>query len=707
MERSTRGIIVDNSKKKKVSLVVNLIIFIGLAIATLTGIQVAVLSQLAKKDSRTDHVESYVMLTNTLKESLENTLQGYLMQLNPYVNSEIMKSGNFDLVGRWLQQNPQIRAKDFDYVMVADAQGYSYNDNGTRTNIADRDYFKAIMFKGQQTFIDNPVVSKTTGKKVIHVTRAVYGPDGRVFVMIAGVINVDNLIQPIKNLEVPDGVWLYVIDHNGELIYHPAAEEGTNYITHAGMGHEDLAAVSQKMVDGESGYVFLNSLTGSKYDLLVYTGIGGTQWGLGFNVPGRIVDGLGNKIANAAIIFGIAMVLIILFLGGLVLVISLKPLNIVKNAIVGIAQGNADLTQRIEVHTNNEIGQVVQGFNQFTEKLHTIISDVKDSKNELGIAGEDMTSTAQDTASAISQIIANIESFRQQLDGQKKSVDQTAGAVDEISANITSLNQMIENQSAGVTQASSAVEEMIGNINAVSNSMEKMNHSFGDLQQHSQEGFGKLEDVSMKVQAIESQSESLNDANLAIANIAEQTNLLAMNAAIEAAHAGEAGKGFAVVADEIRKLSEISSQQSTQISNQLNQIMASIQEVVGASTDASKTFSLVSQELSDTDQLVMQIKTAMEEQNEGSKQILEALKMMNDSTQEVRSSSDEMQEGNKLILSEVQQLQNVTISMKSSMDEMSAGAQKINETGSVLTEVAGRMKDSIIKIGKQIDEFKV
>ncbi|MCR4631100.1 MAG: methyl-accepting chemotaxis protein [Treponema sp.] len=697
-------------KKKTNSLVLSLILFIGIGFAALSATQIIVLSNIAKGDSREDKIESYQLMANAYNLAVSNHLECYYKELDVYIGADVMKTGDLEAAAEWLQANESLRDPEFDYIMLAGSEGRSWNDIGSRTDIKTRDYFQAIMQKGLDRYVDNPVISKTTGQPVVHITRAVKDASGKTFAMLAGVININILTKEVAEIKIGQEGYAWMIDSSGLVMTHKEKDYimKQNFIT--GMegveGHQDLVEVAKKVAAGSDGVAWINGLT-SKKDLIIYRGLDGTPWGLALAIPGNQVDALGNKIGQVTFMFGIAVLVIILILAAVILVIALKPLTIVRNTITEIATGNADLTQRIKINSNNEIGQVVHGFNRFTEKLQAIIGDVKDSKNELGVAGDDMSSTAQDTASAITQIIANIDSFGQQIDNQKKSVDQTAGAVDEISANIDSLNQMIETQSSGVTQASAAVEEMIGNITSVNNSMEKMNRSFAGLQTHSQEGFGKLETVSMKVQTIESQSEMLQDANVAIANIAEQTNLLAMNAAIEAAHAGEAGKGFAVVADEIRKLSETSSQQSTQITNQLNQIMESIKEVVTASTDASKTFSLVSQELADTDQLVMQIRTAMEEQNEGSKQIIDALKMMNDSTEEVRSASGEMQEGNKLILSEVQHLQDVTISMKSSMDEMSIGAQKINETGTVLTEVADRMKDSIEKIGNQIDEFKV
>ncbi len=408
-------------------------------------------------------------------------------------------------------------------------------------------------------------------------------------------------------------------------------------------------------------------------------------------------------------ILGIIIVSVILsFVIGIIIASGIvKPLNIVAKSIKDIASGNADLSKRIKITSNDELGQVATDFNSFAQKLQDIISDIKTSKEDLLTVGNGMSETTSETASSISQIISNINSIHNQISSQNSSVIQTSCIVSELSGNIKNMDNLVTTQVQQVEHASSEVAEMIENISTVSVSVDKMATSFDLLQENAKNGSSKQRAVNERIVDIESQSQTLQNANAAISAIAEQTNLLAMNAAIEAAHAGESGKGFSVVADEIRKLSETSSQQSKTIGDQLNQIRNSIAQVVEASTEASTAFESVSNEILATESIVENIRNTMQIQSESSKNIKNSLQNMNECSVDVKKASSKIAENNQVILSEVQNLQNTTSTMKSSMDDMESGAKNIDETGSNLSQMNDNLHIAINKIDNQIEQFSV
>ncbi|HRW25789.1 MAG TPA: methyl-accepting chemotaxis protein, partial [Spirochaetia bacterium] len=297
----------------------------------------------------------------------------------------------------------------------------------------------------------------------------------------------------------------------------------------------------------------------------------------------------------------------------------------VSSGMQNVSSGEADLSRRIEMRKQDELGQMAGFFNTFVDKLAGIMVRVKAEIGSLGDGMVQLASNTEETAGAIRQITANIESLKLQSINQSASVTESSATVEQIAKNIERLYRLIERQSEGVSSSSSSIEEMVASIQSVTANIERMGSYYEKLLGKSDAGRGAIETVVKQVRDIDAQSENLQAANQLIAGIAAETNLLAMNAAIEAAHAGEAGMGFAVVADEIRKLAENAAVQSKTIGQTIKGIRGVIEAVVASSGQSASTFDEILEQIRILSRLEEEIKYSMQEQSAGSSQILESL----------------------------------------------------------------------------------
>jgi methyl-accepting chemotaxis protein len=472
------------------------------------------------------------------------------------------------------------------------------------------------------------------------------------------------------------------------------------------LGEQAVSDIEQTLRSGQAHSGSNNDRIFESYPFSVGTST--TPWSLLSSVQQDDVMAAVDTLTKVTIlIIALAIVIASVIVFFIITSTVTNRINVVASAIEDISEGEGDLSRRLVIHKNDEIGALGVHFNSTMEKIRLLVVAVKRQSISLFDIGNELASNMNRTAAAINEITANIRSIKGRIMNQSASVTETNATMEQMTLNIDKLTGHIDKQSASVSQCSSAIEEMLASIQSVTQTLIKNGENVTKLAGASEVGRNGLQEVSTDIQEIARESEGLLEINAVMENIASQTNLLSMNAAIEAAHAGEAGKGFAVVADEIRKLAESSGEQSKTIGSVLKKIKESIDKITKSTDTVLSKFEAIDTGVRVVSEQEQNIRSAMEEQNEGSRQILEAISFLNKVTQLVKSGSQEMLEGSEQVITEGKNLEMATQEITNGINEMAAGADHISIAINQVDEITGHNKENINTLVQEVSKFKV
>jgi len=272
-----------------------------------------------------------------------------------------------------------------------------------------------------------------------------------------------------------------------------------------------------------------------------------------------------------------------------------------------IAEGEGDLTKRLAITSQDELGELAKWFNVFLDKLHSVISQV--------------SATAEQVASASEEISANATEMASGSETQKDQVHQVATAMQEMSATVHEVSENCNKASESAHKASETAWEG----GAIVGDTLTLMHSIAD----------SVRETAKSVQQLGSRSDQIGKIVGVIDDIADQTNLLALNAAIEAARAGEQGRGFAVVADEVRKLAERTTKATKEIAEMIQTVQAEtrgavdkmqsgtqqVEKGVEATAKAGGSLKQIIGQAEHVGEMVTHIATAATEQSSATEQV--------------------------------------------------------------------------------------
>ena len=551
--------------------------------------------------------------------------------------------------------------KDIDVVhpITLDFTNYKYHDEEWFSQPA----------KTKKFFWTNPYFDKG-GRNVNMITAS--SPvivEGEVKAIATLDIRLKKLQDVVNKIHMGESSKPFLMSSNGVYISHfkdVGKEEGKeNYVL-----HKDITAINDpnggekwKSTIGDILKSKKKELAGSseveyegKDKIMYYAKISSSDYILGVMIDKDEVLKELSSIATTSIILIFVIsgaVFFVIFILSNRLIVA--PINSLVDVINNMAKG--DLTRKIDLKSDDEIGQIANHLNLFIDSINSIVKEIKTTSKQISMSATEVSTSVERTTSFISSITDSIEEEKKSYQAFHGRIQDTSSMITETLASVESVAENINAQAAVVEESSSSIEEMVQSINSVNDVSQKANSISQNLLSVTKEGENSVKLVVAASQEIGTFSQQISEMVSLISNIAEQTNLLAMNAAIEAAHAGDYGKGFAVVADEIRKLAENSGRSAQEITSIIKEVTEKIDNSSILGGKALVGFERILSDVQESTRLNAEISSAMDEQAKGARVILQSMTSLLDVTDEVKNATQEQRKGNKVIYQNMHSLQ--------------------------------------------------
>ena len=481
-----------------------------------------------------------------------------------------------------------------------------------------------------------------------------------------------NNLSDVK-LEGMDSAYMYVVQNDGTMLYHPTKEKVGQPVENA-----VIKGVVQQLQDGKKPgttvveYDFNGTTKYSAYTILNNENILVLTADESEALAG-ITTVTGVAVGIIAIVVLIAI--IISFIMGRRL---MRPLVKVSTIIEDVANGNIEADFSVVKESNDEIGLIIEKMKELTQSLGSIVGKIRNSSDTMSSNSYELNDTSSQTLAANNEI--------------SKAVEDVAEGSTGMAASISKINENLLEMSNETKDINASVDEIKNQTVAVQDSSKIMNDKIKSMQDSSHKMDEGISAISKRIETVNTTVDKVSNIVSVIEEISSETNLLSLNASIEAARAGDAGKGFAVVAQEIRVLSDNT---NTELEN-IKQIISSLVEECRYCVQASGTI------VEDNAKQKEEIKAVLDEFGSLDEQIQKTA----EKADEIEELVTAMIELNDDITKSSNSLTDVSAANAAATEEMNANIEELNAMMHGVSEMAGHMNEESDGLKEALSFFR-